>query len=448
MGARLMEISRFGQDLIVERGEETYYTRTKTYWQVWSDKDHGHIERELGTAVRDLYRRSVLTARAHVDNGGAIIAATDYDITKFARDTYAYVWPRDGAVVANSLDRAGHEDITRKFFLFARQVLTEEGFFLHKYTATGHIGSSWHPWIDADGARTLPVQEDETGLVLWALWQHYRLHRNLDFVVDLYSTLVLPAADWMASYVDAATGLPEPSWDLWEERRGVHAFTIGAVHGGLQAAFCFADLFGDTTAQDRYAAALVRLREAADAYLYRPELGRFARRVMIRPDGTVAADPVIDSALYGLWRFGLYEPDDPRIVGTMQRLEVELANRAATGGVARYANDYYFQVEHDLALCAGNPWFICTLWLAQWKIAVARKHADLKEARQIIDWAVRHQIPGGLLSEQLDPHTGAPLSVSPLTWSHAEFVVTVDDYLRRSAALRRTSRHTGEAAAT
>jgi GH15 family glucan-1,4-alpha-glucosidase len=50
---------------------------------------------------------------------------------------------------------------------------------------------------------------------------------------------------------------------------------------------------------------------------------------------------------------------------------------------------------------------------------------------------VAHQLPGGLLSEQLDPNTGAPLSVSPLTWSHAEFIVTVDEFCQRSERLRR-----------
>jgi GH15 family glucan-1,4-alpha-glucosidase len=60
----------------------------------------------------------------------------------------------------------------------------------------------------------------------------------------------------------------------------------------------------------------------------------------------------------------------------------------------------------------------------------------MERARHIIDWVVAHQLPGGLLSEQLDPHTGAPLSVSPLTWSHAEFIVTVDEYCKKAHALR------------
>jgi GH15 family glucan-1,4-alpha-glucosidase len=439
MGTRFSDVSTYGQELILNRGPDTYRDRTITYWQVWSEKDHRHIDQDLGPDASKLYRRSVLTARTHCDNHGAVIASTDFDITKFARDTYAYHWPRDGALVANALDRAGHEDVTRQFFLFCQETLVEEGFFLHKYTAYGQPGSSWLPWVDSHGGRTLPVQEDETGLVLWALWQHYRIHRNLDFVVDLYSTLVIPAADWMCSYVDQRNGLPMPSWDLWEERWGVHAFTVGAVWAGLDAARNFADLFGDVQAYVRYRDAAEKMREAVDTNLYSAELGRFPRRITVEDDETVTVDTVLDSAIYGLWRFGMYAPDDTRVAGTMRAIADQLSNKAEAGGVGRYTDDYYFQVERNTALTPGNPWFMCTMWLAQWYIATARTPSDLQPAKQMIDWAVRHQLPGGLLSEQLDPHTGAPLSVSPLTWSHAEFIVSVDEYCKKSESLRRAT---------
>jgi GH15 family glucan-1,4-alpha-glucosidase len=436
-GARYEEVTRFGQDLIVGRGEDLYRGRTRNYWSVWVDKDDRPIEDEVGMAAAQLYRRSVLTARVHCDNRGGVIAAADFDSTGFARDTYAYVWPRDGALVANALDRSGHEDITRKFFEFCQRVLAPGGMFLHKYSPQGWPGSSWHPWVDERGQRVLPIQEDETGLVLWSLWEHFRLHRNLDFVMGLYSTLVVPAGRFLAGYVDERNGLPLPSWDLWEERLGVHAFTAGAVWGGLWAAERFGDLFGDTAFKREMKAARDGILAACDRHLHRPELGRFARRLVVAEDGSVSADEVVDSALHGLWRFGMYAPDDDRVVATMEAVRDRLANRAAAEGLARYTNDYYFQVEHDVGSTPGNPWFICTLWLAQWYVAVARTSTDLKRARAIIDWTVRHQLPGGLLSEQLHPHTGAPLSVSPLTWSHAELVVTVDDYVRRASSLRR-----------
>ncbi len=55
-------------------------------------------------SIVDLYRRSLLVVRTQIDNGGGIIAANDSDIMQFARDTYSYMWPRDGALVAHALD--------------------------------------------------------------------------------------------------------------------------------------------------------------------------------------------------------------------------------------------------------------------------------------------------------------------------------------------------------
>ena len=153
----------------------------------------------------------------------------------------------------------------------------------------------------------------------------------------------------------------------------------------------------------------------------------------------MTVDMVIDSATYGLWRFGMYPPDETRITETMEAIRDQLTNNAATGGIARYKDDYYFKVDPDTRRVPGNPWFICTLWMAQWYIAVAKTTHDLKPARDIINWVVAHQIPGGLLSEQLDPNTGAPLSVSPLIWSHAELIRTVDEFCRKSERVRRSA---------
>src|SRR5207237_7904019 len=154
VGKAFQEVTTFGQDLIVSKGQHSYLVRTRTYWDRWSDKEHRHIEDALGHDVRHLLRRSVLTVRTQVDNRGGIVAANDYDITKFARDTYSYVWPRDGALVANALDRAGHEDITRAFFQFCQRVERWEddyAYFQHKYTPDGLVGSSWHPRADQGG---------------------------------------------------------------------------------------------------------------------------------------------------------------------------------------------------------------------------------------------------------------------------------------------------------
>ena len=58
--------------------------------------------------------------------------------------------------------------------------------------------------------KILPIQEDETGLVLWALWFHYDKFRDIEFAARQYENLVIRCGDFLASYKDGKTGLPYP----------------------------------------------------------------------------------------------------------------------------------------------------------------------------------------------------------------------------------------------
>src|SRR5947199_8516265 len=89
----------------------------------------------------------------------------------------------------------------------------------------------------------------------------------------------------------------------------------------------------------------------------------------------------------------------------------------SVGGVARYENDYYHRVSNDVAAVPGNPWFICTLWLADYLITRAQTAGELKLALPIFQWTASHAFESGILAEQVNPYTNAPISVSPLTWS-------------------------------
>ena len=133
-------------------------------------------------------------------------------------------------------------------------------------------------------------------------------------------------------------------------------------------------------------------------------------------------DEVIDAAFYAIYKFHLFEADDPRVVATMKAVEEKLWVKTRVGGVARYENDYYHRISNDIAAVPGNPWFICTLWLADYFITRATTAAELKIALPIFEWTASHALESGVLAEQVNPYTNEPLSVSPLTWSHATVV--------------------------
>jgi len=169
--------------------------RTTSYWRLWAGGTNINFG-NLPPKVVELFNRSLLVVRTQTDNNGAIIAANDSDIMQFSRDTYSYMWPRDGALVANALDMAGFSDLARWFYTFCKDALTEDGYFLHKYNPDGSPASSWHPWV-LKGARVLPIQEDETALVVWAVWRHYFRYRDIEFIRPLWVDLVQKAADFM-----------------------------------------------------------------------------------------------------------------------------------------------------------------------------------------------------------------------------------------------------------
>lgn len=433
-GRSIEEIRKLEQEIRAAT-PRSYLQRTYEYWVKWVNRDP-HDLSVLDPRLQDMYKRSLLVIRTNMDNRGAIVAANDSDTLKFARDTYSYMWPRDGALISHALDRAGYYELTAAFFDFCRKVQTADGYLMHKYNPDGSAGSSWHPWINPKGDKQLPIQEDETALVLFALWHHHHLAGTIAGSKEDYERFVVPAADFMARYRDAS-GLPLPSYDLWEERYGVFAFTVSAVYAGMLAAADFADCHRDTVRAIHYRDTAEKLKRAVESQLYSETEQRFVRALYWN-DEKQAYEPdlTMDASMYALFDFQLFPPDDPRIRRTMERLKEKLWVRTDIGGMARYEDDYYHQVSKDIANVPGNPWFICTLWYAEWVIAAAKGEPDLQEAEQYLQWAVKHALPTGIMAEQIDPYTGAPLSVAPLTWSHASFVKVVQEYISKRKALQ------------
>jgi len=155
-----------------------------------------------------------------------------------------------------------------------------------------------------------------------------------------------------------------------------------------------------------------------------------------RPDGRWESDPTVDASLCGLWYFGMLPADDPRIAATMEVVRERLWVKTDVGGLARYEDDGYQRVSEDVKKVPGNPWFVCTLWLAQWHVATAHSTENLQPALNILNWTASHALLSGVLAEQVNPYTHAPLSVSPLTWSHATLISTVREYVMKRLEIR------------
>ena len=113
-------------------------------------------------------------------------------------------------------------------------------------------------------------------------------------------------------------------------------------------------------------------------------------------DGSYRLDMTIDAANYALFAFGALPADHPAVMAEMNAIRDRLWVQTGVGGVARYERDYYQQVERqDIVRVPGNPWAICTLWLAQHAIAAGKTLDDLKFAVDCLEWTQRSRVGFG-----------------------------------------------------
>lgn len=409
-------------------------SRTGSLWYTWVNKT-GEDLSDLPEEIIELYRRSLLVVKTQCDHDGGIVAATDSDIEWGHNDHYSYIWPRDAALVADAMDRAGFHDVARRFLTFAHDTISNDGYFLHKYTPDGALAPSWSPWV-RNGVKQLPIQEDETALVVWLLARHYERTRDLDFIRAAYKRLVVQPADFMVAYRDAATALPLPSFDIWEERQGVFTFTASAVCAGLEAAASLVGLFNEQERQATYMRAAAEIRDAMVRHLWLDDENRFARGLLVGDDG-LTIDRTIDASAFATFFFGVFPADSALVEETMRAVREKLWVQTEIGGVARYESDAYQKPADSGAVVPGNPWLICTLWLAEHAVARATSVAELQSALDLVRWARSKARPSLILPEQVHPTTGAALSVAPFTWSHAQVISVVRGYLDALRFLRR-----------
>ena len=145
-------------------------------------------------------------------------------------------------------------------------------------------------------------------------------------------------------------------------------------------------------------------------------------------------DETIDASLYAIYKFHMFEADDPRVVSTCAAVEQKLWVKTRVGGLARYENDYYHRISNDIAAVPGNP--LVYLHPVARGLLHHPRHDGCRAEGRTSDLRVggSHALESGVLAEQVNPYTNAPISVSPLTWSHATVVSTAIKYLEKPGA--------------
>lgn len=323
---------------------------------------------------------------------GAIVAANCFK-EYFPKEAkyYTYVWPRDASFTCVAADILGIEDIPERFFDWCANRAAgfpETGIFFQNYFVNG---------LKASGN----FQPDQIGSFLWAVWHHYK--NDLKKASD-HGTLVRRAADGMCKKWKA-NHFVEVTNDLWEER------------------FAFPDLEENFTYS---LAACAKGLECANAIIPNKKwievAGQMRQRLrnhyaghFFRSYGKLS-DRRIDASMLGLiYPFEAFPPGDKRVAATVHELEKKLVIR---GGVHRYADDEYDGWIYDSIHRnkGAGAWPILNFWLS---ICCARL-GHREKALQYYNWVldrVQKFIPEQIFENSVQ------VSVKPLCWSHAMFVI-------------------------
>lgn len=338
----------------------------------------------------------------HQASTGAFLASPHFP-------EYHYAWLRDGAFCAHAAQLYGEVDAARRFHDWVSNTVLRHWGKLRACITAAHGGerlsasSCFHSRFTIEGEEVPGEwghhQLDGLGTWLWTLERFTERHPDAEVPFQWRT-----AADLAADYLAAMWRFPCSDW--WEEGEdATHTSTLAAVSAGLAA---HARLFGWRAS-------------SRSAKVVRATLRR--RLVSASTFVKSSADPSVDASLLSLYvPYEIVRWDDEIYQATVARIVDELATPT---GVHRYADDSFY---------GGGEWILLTAWLG-WVYARA---GEVERAAAIQTWIEAQADDRGDLPEQV-PHallTPDALPIwterwgavaSPLLWSHAMYLILVDE---------------------
>ncbi|GGC96168.1 glycoside hydrolase family 15 [Tersicoccus solisilvae] len=381
------------------------------YWEHWT-------ERATNTGAHDAWvRRSLLVLRAltHEATGGIVAAATTSLPESLGGERnwdYRFCWLRDAALTLESMLDHGYaqealqwrnwllravagdiEDLQIVYGVAGERDL-EERELPH---LTGYAGST--PVRIGNGAVD-QYQADVVGEVMVALGKL----RGVGVAEDEFSWSLQRELLRFAE-----RNLDRKDQGLWEMRGDGHWFTHSRVM--MWAAFDqgvrAVHEHGMPGPAARWTGIRDRLRDEILARGFDAATNAFVQTY----DGTE-----VDASLLQLPQVGFIAYDDPRMLGTVARIEREL--RGPGGLVLRY------RTEHaDDGLTPGeHPFLACSFWLVE-QLAMTGRN---REAVALMDAVTACANDLLLFSEEFDPETGRMVGNFPQAFSHLALIRASD----------------------
>ncbi|MBX9703891.1 MAG: hypothetical protein K2X39_07025, partial [Silvanigrellaceae bacterium] len=364
-------------------------------------------------AIKNLYSRSLLTVKQMQDPSGGIIAAPEFQFEFTHCGGYGYCWGRDAGFITFAMDVCGMHKESAHFYEYMMKCQNNDGSFFHRHDMDAHLGSSWGF-----------LQPDETGSVIFGLWQHIHLSQNKEIAYKLKNHIT-KAIDWLCTAKFKPDSLlPIPGIDLWEERDGIHLYSVAAMVAGIESGLKIYQFMGwEQEILPLWEKRTIELKELinSEPFVSKNEGNKYTfSRILqykIDPQRRVDTEHTLDISMIGiLYPYDVLDPNIKKECALhLTRQLMDALWVEPNGGIKRYEDDQYRK---------GSPWILTTLWLA----LAAYRLGEREIGKKCFTWALEHVTPEGFFAEQIDPKTGQPCWVVPLTWSHAMFLLCIQEF--------------------
>ena len=400
--------------------------QTAAAWRDWARRIH------YDGPQRELVRRSALTLKLldHASTGAIMAAATSSlpeEIGGVRNWDYRYTWVRDAAFTAYALRRIRMHEEADSFLAWTLRNIERDDRASIVYTLDGRRpGLEWED-LALSGYRG-------SGPVRWGNGAARQVQH------DVYGELLDVAYQWVRAGGEVSpplwralcelTGQAAANWrtpdnGIWEIRAAGRPFTysVALCHVAVDRALRIADLCGLPHPRQEWQREADLIRATLLEQAWDDERGTFTEH-LTQPDQQHRGG--LDGSLLTLPLRRVVAADDPRMVATTEAVRRHLD--AGDGLLYRYLHD-----ESPDGLPGGEGAFLlCSFWLVDNLAGQGR----LDEAHELYDSLCGRANEVGLLSEEVDPSTGAFLGNFPQAFSHVG-VITSGWNLARAESARR-----------
>ena len=399
--------------------------QTAQAWRRWA----GRLSYE--GPQRALVRRSALTLKLldHAATGAIMAAATSSlpeQLGGVRNWDYRYTWVRDAAFSTYALRRIGMQSESDAFLAWTLTNAERDGQVSIMYALDGgQPGIEWEDMALSGFRGSRPVR-----------WGNGAARQEQH---DVYGELLDVAYQWVRSggVVDehlwrvlrvladrAIERWSTPDHGIWEIRDAGRPFTysVALCHVAVDRALRIAEVCDLPHPRTRWRAAADRMRTAVLEQAWDPDRRTFTEH--LARDGEPRGG--LDGSLLALPLRRVVDVDDPRMVSTTEAVRRTLD--AGDGLLYRYLPD---ESSDGLAGEEG-AFLLCSFWLVDNLAGQGR----LEEAHELYASLCSRATELGLLSEEIDPGSGAFLGNFPQAFSHVG-IISSGWALARAEAVRR-----------